>query len=605
MRAAAVIALALGGALLAPAAARAQDKQDKEDKEDAGEEGGGDGGESGGDDTVVVDDAAPKAKPKREEFKKQDLAGHAVEASSAANVFEKDRFFVDKVDTKKTAQSTLVQGSLASSSFVYTERSGTYGDGLGAAGAKFSRLFTELRLQSDFRHIAGGKWEGRIDTRARLVTDPTSESANSVTPSHVQSGFNGTNEYDVREAWLVRNGKRSDVFIGRQFIPDLGALRVDGIRVDYAQSEKLTLLTFGGLYPVRGSRSITTDYAQLRDDNGFPAGRLVGTGGFGGAYRTLNAHGALGGVAIVPLSSETPRIYATSNGYYRSGPKLDFYHMAIFDAFGKAAPALTNLSVGANVKPSQRLRITGSFNRVDTETLNVQANAFLQDPAVNVGDATMGAATVIQNETFLKRLSTNAAKAGVSAGLGPLQRFEVSTAVNYRYRPKFTLTSPDGTLKQPIDAAKGVDVYFSFTDRRSFADMRLGADVSRSFAVGDVGYQRSEVLAARVFAAREFKAGRGEWEGEVSYSTTKDVAGGAMCPPRATTMLDQCYGSSNGSILSLGGNLYYRINQDWFALGNVYLSSYNVKAAPVNGTAVPPDPTIFGLTGFARVAYRF
>jgi hypothetical protein len=220
-------------------------------------------------------------------------------------------------------------------------------------------------------------------------------------------------------------------------------------------------------------------------------------------------------------------------------------------------------------------------------------------------DATMGALTQIQNETFLKRLSTNAAKLGVSAGLGTLQRFEVSTAVNYRYRPAFTLTSPDTTLKLNLPAAKGVDVYFSFTDRRSFADLRLGADVSRSFAVGSVAYQRSEVLAARVFAAHEFKAGRGEWEAEVGYSTTKDVAGGTMCPPRATTMLEQCFGSSNGSILSFGGNLYYRINQDWFALGNIYLSSYNVKPAPVNGTAVPQDPTIFGLTGFARVAYRF
>jgi len=590
MRIALAAALGLGAALLAPALARAQDKEGEEE-----EEGGG--GEASEDDTVVVDDGAPKPKPKREEFKKQDLSGHAVEASTAKNVFEKDRFFVDKVDTKRTAQGTLVQGSIASSSFVYAESSGQLGNMVGTSGSKFNRLFTELRLQTDFRHIGGGTWDARIDTRARLVNDPDATSLYAVTPTRVQSGFNGQNEYEVREAWIVRSGKRSDLFFGRQFIPDLGALRIDGLRVDYARSEKLTLITFGGLYPIRGSRSVTTDYTPLRDDDGDKVGRFVGAGGFGGAYRTLNAHGALGAVVIAPLSSETPRVYATSNGYYRSGAKVDLYHTAIFDALGKAAPALTNLSAGANYKPSQRLRLTGSFNRVDTETLNVQANAFLQP-----GDTTGGAQAKIQNETFITRLSTNAAKVGVSAGLGSQQRFEISTAVNYRYRPAFTLTAPDGTTKLSLDPAKGVDVYASLTDRRSFASLRLGVDGLRSFAIGNVAFQRSEVLALRAFAAREFKAGRGEWEAEVGYSTTKDVAGGNMC---SITAVDQCFGTSSGKILSLGGNLYYRINADWFALGNLFLSTYAVTPAAMGGIAATADPTITGITGFARVAYRF
>ena len=608
MRAAVATLAVLGASLLPPALAQAgkddkEAKEAKEAKDDSEDSDDGEGEEAAGEDeTVVVDDGAPKAKPKRQEFKKQDLAGHAVDSSSAKNVFEKDRFFVDKVDTKKTAKGTLIQGSVASSSFLYKEQSGALGADLGSSGAKFSRIFTELRLQTDFRHISGGKWDARIDTRGRFVTNPPSDSTSTVSDSHVQSGFNGENEYEVREAWLVRNGKRSDVFFGRQFIPDLGAIRIDGLRIDYAQSEKLTLLTFGGLYPVRGSRSVTTDYPVLKADDGGSAGRIVGTGGVGAAYRTLNAHGAFGGVAIVPLSSETPRLYATSNGYYRSGAKIDLYHMAIFDAFGKAAPALTNLSAGANYKPSQRLRLTGSFNRVDTETLNVQANAFLADPTIYAATPATGAATIIQNETYIKRLATTAVKGGVSAGLGKLQRFEVSTAVNYRYRPQFDLKSVDNVTTQRISAAKGVDVFLSVVDRASFARLRLGADVSRSFAVGNVGYQRSEVLAARVFAAREFKAGRGEWEAEASYSTTKDVAGGAMC---VAGTLDQCFGSSNASILSLGGNLYFRITPDWFALGNLFVSSYNIKPAPVNGVVLPPDPTILGLTGFARIAYRF
>jgi hypothetical protein len=582
---------ALAAWLLAPAAAGAQGKD--EEGEEAEEEGGE--AEESSEEAVVVDDAKPAPKPKQEEFKKQDLRGHAVEASSATSPFEKDRFFADKVDTKKTADGTLVQGSIASSSFIYRESAGNLGGdaNLGSAASKFDRMFTELRLQTDFRHIGGGKWDARIDTRARAVSDPRSTSDYSVTPSRIQSGFNGHNEYEVREAWLVRSGKRSDLFFGRQFISDLGALRIDGLRVDYAQSEKLTLIGFGGLYPVRGSRSITTDYVALKDDTGSSAGRLVGSGGFGLAYRTLNAHGALGGVAIVPfsISAETPRIYATSNGYYRGGAKLDLYHMAIVDVLGEAAPALTNLSAGLNYKPSQRLRITGSFNRVDTETLNVQANAFLRP------EEQTGGGNVIQNETFIKRLSTNAGKLGVSAGLGSLQRFELSTAVNFRYRPAFTLQSPDGLSNVNLPAAQGVDVYLGFVDRQSIADLRLGADVSRSFAAGSVAYQRSEVLAARVFAGRELSRGRGEWEAELGYSTTKDTAGGTACMTPA-----DCFGTSNGTMLSIGGNLYYRISSDWFALGNLWVTRNAVQAsAPM----AVNDPAILGLTGYARIAYRF
>ena len=90
MKAAFPCVAALAAALLATAPAGAQGKDEEEEggEEDASE------------DTVVVDDAKPEPKPKQEEFKKQDLRGHAVDSSSATNLFEKDRFFVDKVDSK-------------------------------------------------------------------------------------------------------------------------------------------------------------------------------------------------------------------------------------------------------------------------------------------------------------------------------------------------------------------------------------------------------------------------------------------------------------------------------------------------------------------------
>lgn len=559
--------------------------------------------------------AAPKpagkdAGKKREEFKKQDLRGHDVDPDKIANPFQKDRFFVDKVDTKATEKGTLTQGSLQLSGFAYRESSDKF-PGMadqGTAASKFDRYFGDARLQTDFRHIGGGNWDARIDTRGRYVNQPgtTSPSDDSADPNRVQSGFNGDPEIEVREAWLVRSGKRTDLFFGRQFVPDLGAVKIDGVRFDYASSERLTLLGFAGGYPVRGSRSITTDYPKLRtsegDDPLTNAGRLVGAGGFGAAYRTMNAHGAVGGVAIVPLSSERPRVYASSNGYFRAGTKLDLFHYAILDVFGANADpiALTNLSAGVNYKPGSRLRLTAAFHRVDTESLNVQAGAFLDNPIVDVAEG----ATKVQNETIiqLKRISTNMLRVSASFGLGDMNRFEITIASAFRYRPALTLTPANLMAPIELEAAQGVDVYGSVMDRRSFLNLRVGLDASRSIAVGDTAFARSEILTGRVFASREIGKGRGEWEAEISYATTRDRHGNLMGMCGAMSSPADCFGVSNAKVFSVGGQVYYRVKEDIFAIGNLYVQQVGVDS---EGAMPTKDPPILSLMGFARVAYRF
>jgi len=564
-------------------------KADKEDKDDSGDEDEGDTDKGKG----TKDEGDEKEKPAKpaDEPAKQDLTGHDLGTKKKVTEFEKDRFFVDKVDTPKTENGTLVQGSLSSSSFFYGEGGGKYptagtmtGNDTGA-----DRMFTELRLQTDFRHIGGGRWEGRFDGRARFVNTPDNVALTQ--PNHIQSGFNGQNEYDIRELWLVRNGVRSDVFLGRQYIPDLGGLKIDGMRVDYASSNKLTFIGFGGLYPLRGSRSLDTDYIALKTPGALdPAGKFVGTTGFGGAYRTINAYGSLGGVALIPISSkEQARVYLTSSGYYRAGSKLDFYHFALIDVVGSAGAQLTNLSAGVNSKPTERLRLTASINHVDTETLAIQAGAFL-----NPIDATPGGATVVQNETFVRRLATDEARGSVSAGLGQLQRFQLSTALAYRSRPSFTIPTGNQTLVT-IDDASSVEVWGSLIDRHSFKDARIGLEVSRSFGVGAVPYQRNEALYLRAFAGHQIKDGRGEWVAEVSYLGATDAQKTSTCAD-----VNTCYGSATTSLVSFGGELYYRLKADWFTVANLSLSHNTTKAV-----AMTADPAINGLTGFLRIAYRF
>jgi hypothetical protein len=592
---------------------------------------------------------------------KQDLTGHDLPTTRKRTQFERDRFWVDKQDTDATADKTLIQGSFTSTSFLYTEFGGSaYLTPAGtnppvvapgtSNAASYSELWTDLRLQTDFRHIAGSRWDARVDARLRVVDEPPStlsqydtgaNGTGSPSETAIQSGFNGDNEYELRELWIVRNGVRSDVTIGRQFIYDLGALKIDGVRVDYASSDRLTLLGFVGLYPIRGSRSITTDYAQLYSNSGPTgsrtlAGRFVGAAGGGGAYRVANAYGAIGAVALVPFAGEIPRIYGTSNGYYRLGSTLDIYHFALVDlignndALGSGQAGLTNLSAGINYKPTQRLRLTASLNRVDTDTLNVQANAFLHnvEPGVSpaAGQAPVGANQVFQNESYILRLATNEARVGASAGLGNLERFEISTAVTYRQNPGFSLTSNDGMGNTPpttilnVASAQGLEVWGGITDRRSIAGLRLSADVSRTLGLGSVWFQRNESLMLHATASREFAGGRGEWEVEASYIQVSDQLFDNpnqpnACTPISATLatLPQCYGTSSGTITSVGGLVYYRLDRNWLGIASASLNQMTnqatlVAAATMGGsttiTALNDSPVI-GLTGFLRIAYRF
>jgi hypothetical protein len=530
---------------------------------------------------------------------KQDLNGHDMGARKRTTASEKDRFFVDKSDTAKTEKTTLIQGSLTSSTFGFHESGGalTANPLTQGEASSDSRIFTDLRLQTDFRHISGGRWDARIDGRIRFVntgyTETEDMAVGAAPTANVQSGLLGGNEYDLRELWLIRNGERTDVTIGRQYITDLAAVKIDGLRIDYASSPQLTYLGFAGMYPFRGSRSLTTDYIDLKNPtDGTPAGKFIGTGGFGAAYRTTTAYGAFGGVTQVPLEAEQPRVFGTANGYWRVNPKVDIYHYALIDLVSSYGAQLTNLTGGINYKPTQRLRMTASYNRVDTETLNIQAGAYLDMPQTN---------SAVQNETFVSRLATNETRGSISAGLGNLERIEITVAAAYRSRPGFTLTpTPMGATPVPpitLSAERGYEIYGSIIDRHSFADARIGVDAVQTFAYGTVAFQRDQVFAVRGFVSRELTSGKGEWEAEVSYATTRDTNnGGTNC----LADLNTCYGETNGSVLSLGGSFYYRINRDWFTIAQAYLSQTSLTQA-----GLAADPSILGLSGYFRIAYRF
>jgi hypothetical protein len=526
---------------------------------------------------------------------------------SRTNAFEKERFFIDKVDTAATEDKTLFQGNLTSSTFLYNESGGTAAGGNGAGGtgasSQFSRIFTDLRFQLDARHIRGGRWQARVDVRGRGTMDPDESTATGyggTANTRVQSGLTGESEAEVRELWLARPGDRYDLFLGRQFISDLGAVKIDGLRIDYAKSERITLLGFAGAYPVRGSRSIETDYPVLQRANGTELGKAPPiAAGAGAAYRTRLSYGSLGAVTIAPLKGGNPRVYVTSTGYLRTGPKLDVYHFGLIDLVGDSGFALTNLSGGINFRPTPALRVTASINHVDTETLTIQAQTFLLDPSND---------TVIRNETEVRRISSTQAQAGVSAALGRTQQLEISLAVNARNRPEVKVangSAADASV-YTFQASTSVDVFAQIVHRNLWRS-RLGADVVRAFSNGNAS-SRSSFLTVRGFLSREFRQGRGSWEGEVSYSTSKDDGVGATAapiplppaPPPAMLL----FGKSKTSTLAAAGTVYFRVRPALFVMGSLGVSRFGLTSTQRAGMTLT-DPSVLSLTGFVRAAYRF
>ncbi len=519
-----------------------------------------------------------------------------------AQADERDRFYVDKDDEDR--DKTLWQGSLTSSSFYYTESGvdGTpYGPGEPQAnGSPFARMWTELRAQLDGRHLKGGRWDARIDARARVVPNPYPQDG--ADPARPQSGMFGANEYELRELYLVRGGRRSDLFFGRQVIADLGAIKIDGVRLDYAKNRRWTYLGFAGLYPQRGSRSIATDYPRGIDKANLPTGRVLpAAGGFGGAYRTQNSYGALGAVAIVPTSRdggyggtgtyERPRVYVTANGYWRRSPALDVWHYLIVDLYGSAGTSATNASGGLQWKPSPRLRFQLWANHLSTEALNVQVRDQLENEVIQNG--------VVVNNVKVQRIGTTAGRASVSALLGKGRRFELTAALQGRRRPDVVLEG--GTVDQTLPAAKSLDLHVQAVDRGFYGGVRLEGTFIRTIGLGDASYARSTAQIVRLGGSRELKGGKAQVMGDVAWVTTADDNATMQCLPGQVTT---CYGSANSTALQANAAGYYRWKRDWFVTGALGVGTQKLTVTNLAGGGVPQATTLIG-QAFVRVGYRF
>jgi hypothetical protein len=513
-----------------------------------------------------------------------------------------ERFFVFKPSDDRDV--TDWSGTLTSSSFFYGERaSGTdplvIPDNGGiqlpaAVDSPRNRLFTDLRARATGRHISGSHWDVRADTRIRLVPN-----------ADTQSGQFSDNEYDVRELFFGRDGENTDFYLGRQFVNELAAVKVDGLKIDHEKNARWHVLGFAGLYPVRGSRSIDTDYPTGIDAAGNETGRVMpATAGLGASYRLERAYGSLGVVGILPLGddvdtgeAETQRIFATSTGYWRQSVELDIYHFAVIDATGANGAALTNLTVGLNYVPSGNLRVNAQVISIDTETLNVQAQTRLENPQTPGGSE----ASIVVNNIAVARLAQQEARLSVS-GSFLRRRFEVFAIGAARRRPEVVLPLEDGTMDVVIEEAQAADVTIGVVDRRSIKDLRLGLSYSRAFGLGNQNVNRSEFQVVNLNALKDLRNGKASVEGRLTYVSSSDDNNDMACLSPLDPL--QCYGTSTASTFTLGLMGTYRIDRDWLGIlsTNIGTQSITVEDAMQERLSLP---RILTLSAFFRLAYRF
>jgi hypothetical protein len=541
----------------------------------------------------------------------------ALGGTAAAQVPGEDRFFFVEESDEEERESTAYDGSFTSTTFYYRE-DGEQAAPLTTGGqgplvaSPVDRLFTDLRAQLNARHIRGSKVDFRFDGRGRLSETKHETPSN---PNDMfelpevsgQAGFFGDNELELREVYFRRDGEEYDVTLGRQFVLELAATKIDGLQIQRESSKQWRYLVFAGLYPSRISRDVREDYPVI-DNNPdvtvYERKRVTPVaGGLGAAYRFERAYGAFGGVAIFPLANdyqtgtlEKPRVFGTANGYWRQSATVDIFHYVVVDATSSSGAGLTNLTVGLNWQPAPIMRTYAQVSRVDTETLNVTAQAKLENPDLD------GAANSVQNNIEVQRIAQDQARVGLSVSLR--QRFEVSTSGTLRRRGELVVNGgdPDDAADDRVfPAAQGADITFSAVDRKSVKDMRIGLSATRSFSVGNTNLYRTKSWVARLDGRKEVAAGKGEVEGNITYLQSKDDNRGAMCIPGDPIT---CYGAAQVNSVALGALAHYRFKPDWFFVASAAVGRQFMSAADAMGVLqAQPDLTTLNL--LFRLAYRF
>ncbi len=478
---------------------------------------------------------------------------------------------------------------LTLSSFVHREL-GSDGPPLVAGGdapddaSPVRRFFGDARLELRADRVGGGSL--RFDGRIRETTS-----------ERYQAGAGAGAEYELRAAFYRRALGGSELRVGRLVVDAVGATRLDGVAVERRLAAAWSATLFGGAYPQRGSRSITTDYAAIREAGaatGAPLVPIVGGGGL--SYRRPSLYGDLG-VGGIHVLQDVPgaagvaasRVFTSASGYWRPAPWIDAYHYGVLEVAGAGDVRLTNGSLGVDGFPVPALKLALTAHHVDTELLEISARNVLEDP----DPAAMG---VVQNDAAVVRVSQDLARAGVSLALAQA-RFELSASGGLHRRPAIDVPLADGGVVA-FPAASMAEATLAVLDRRSFAGLRVALSGSALGPIGDQAPSRSRGVAARLVVSRAGE--RGDVELDLVAQRFSDLG-----PRTGCTTLDPlaCHGTARSTAAQVGGLLTLRAGSEWLLLIDGHLGVRDAESSTVG--AMVEWPRVVSVSGFARLSWRY
>lgn len=478
-----------------------------------------------------------------------------------------------EVPTEKKAAMRRTFGDLSFSAFHYRE-SGDDAIDTTASASPLARSFIEARARVEGKQL-GRIWNTKFDGRARWAANPSdisdaTEDPASPSDTRSQAGLLGESEVEVREAWLERKGGVVDVRVGRSVLADALAQRLDGLSVATRVNPAWIAHGYAGLLPMRGSRSITTDYPSEATLPG--TGRVVPiAAGVGTSYDTGPSYGAFGIGTQIPRGGESARVFLHSQGYLRAGA-TDVHHLVAADVLSEAGFTVTQASLAAGYQASTRFRASASLHHVDTDTLQRTAESFLRDPQ---------GSSIPTNETTVRRIASQQLRVGGALALDAQETASLNASVALRRRPSVALSD---TLSMP--EGRSAEVTVGFIHRDVWKKLRLALDGTRMQGLGETSYAHTDFWAASLVASRPIASERGEWGAEVAW---------ASASPNTAADPSIALGSAATTSLSVGGNMLYQINAQWLAFASVQVGRYNVSEAS----------TVTGLTFFARATWRF
>ena len=462
-----------------------------------------------------------------------------------------------------------------------------------------SIFYVDVRGKLDARHISGSSMDFLGDLRIRLNPDPTAPSR----------GYQGGQEFDLKEVYGVYRGDSTDFALGRIVLREVDAQTIDGATLVFRTASRWELGLFGGLYPDPFSRSVEDDYKVITyDDAGLPTGdELIdpipmAAGGWAG-YRYVNAYGAVGLMGVLPRNDDPPptmpmapprsenRALLTSNGYWRTGEAIDVIHYLVLEArSSNELPTLINGQLVGHWKASPRVLLEGGVSRMSSYAVEVYLRDLLERyyPFVDdMGNPLMcdPGLPCVQNNLDVIRIASNEARVGGNY-LFPALRLDVNGQLRYREREGLVL--PEGLPIFPAD--RQVEASLGARKRELYA----GFDVSGSAVI-----IRGRRAFANVFGVRGTRqlspATYLELDG--GYSQYEDGCRGSNLDPRT------CEGTARGFTYRLGALGTWQRDQHWLFIAD-YHANLNKAKAMRNGV-VNVYPYYAGHAFFFRAQYRY